>query len=299
MHSTLFDNVFLAAGIALLVFGAFAGCSRQEPADARNKKVQEKEPVEIVYVSWASEQASSNIVKVVIEERLNRECSLLSVTLIAMWQSIAEGDKDGMVAGWLPSLQARFLEKYGPQVENLGPNLEGTRIGLVVPAYVDIDSIGQLSAHAEQFNRKIIGIDPHAGIMDTTKKAIDAYGLSDLSLVTGSGSTMTTALGNAVEEQRWIVVTGWTPHWKFARYDLEYLEDPKNVYGGSERINTIVRKGLQEDMPKVYAFLDDFHWQPEDMEEVMLLATDEDTSYYEAAKEWIRANEEKVNSWVE
>ena len=109
---------------------------------------------------------------------------------------------------------------------------------------------------------------------------------------------MTTALGNAVEEQRQIVVTGWTPHWKFAKYDLKYLEDPKNVYGGAERINTIVRKGLQEDMPKVYSFLEKFYWQPDDMQEVMLTATDEQTSYFEAAKEWIRDNEEKVSSWV-
>jgi glycine betaine/proline transport system substrate-binding protein len=51
-------------------------------------------------------------------------------------------------------------------------------------------------------------------------------------------------------------------------------------------------------MPKVYSFLDNFNWQPEDMQEVMLMAADEQTSYSEAAKKWIQDNEEMVSSWV-
>lgn len=284
--------------VALLL--SAAGCrQKSSPPDREEKGWQRRDSVEIVYVNWASERASANVVKTVIEEKLDRECTLLSVSLIAMWQSIAEGDQDGMVAAWLPSLQARYLEKYGSEVVDLGPNLEGTKIGLVVPSYVEIDSIPQLKRRAGEFGGKIIGIDPHAGIMETTKEAMKAYGLSDFSLVTGSGSTMSTALGNAIEEKRWIVVTGWTPHWKFAKYDLKYLEDPKNIYGDEERIHTIVRRGLQREMPEVYSFLDRFYWQPADMEEVMLMATDSDTSYLQAARRWVDTHEELVHGWIE
>ena len=283
--------------ILLMIVLLGAGCSdREQPSENATEK---KEPVKIVYVSWASELASAHVVKAVIEEKLDRDCELLSVTLVAMWQALAAGEQDGMVAGWLPSLQERYLEKYGDEVVNLGPNLEGTKIGLVVPEYVDVDSIREMNEHAGRFNNKIIGIDPHAGIMEKTKTAIDAYGLKPFSLVSGSGKTMTTALGNAIAEKRWIVVTGWTPHWKFAKYELKYLEDPKNVYGDEERINTVVREGLEQDMPEGYAFLDNFYWQPEDMEQVMLLATDENTSYLEAAKTWMNNNPEHVNSWIE
>lgn len=276
-----------------------AACSGSEKEQRVQAKAERKEPVKIVYVSWASELASAHVVKAVIEEKLGRDCELLSVSLVAMWQALAAGDQDGMVAGWLPSLQKQYLDTYQDEVVNLGPNLEGTKIGLVVPEYVDVDSITELNEHAERFNKNIIGIDPHAGIMEKTKEAIDAYGLIPFSLVSGSGKTMTTALGNAIEEQRWIVVTGWTPHWKFAKYDLKYLEDPKNVYGNEERINTVVREGLRQDMPEVYAFLDNFYWQPDDMEQVMLLATDENTSYLEAARIWIKNNPEHVNRWIE
>ncbi len=39
---------------------------------------------------------------------------------------------------------------------------------------------------------------------------------------------------------------------KITPVDAPPLDDPKKIYGGEEFIHTIVRKGLQEDMPEVY-----------------------------------------------
>lgn len=283
----------------IVILLLFAGCSKRSSSESNKDNSKVQEPVKLVYVDWASELASAHVVKAVIEEKLDRECKLLSVSLIAMWESIAAGDQDATVAAWLPSLQSRFLEEHRSDVEDLGPNLEGTKIGLVVPEYVSIDSITELDSHAGKFDNKIIGIDPHAGIMDRTATAIEAYGFENMELVTGSGPTMTSALGKAIQERRWIVVTGWTPHWKFAKYDLKYLQDPLGIYGEEERIHTIVRKGLQEDMPEVYSFLENFYWEPEDMQTVMLLAKNENISYQRAAQKWMKQNEEQVDSWIE
>lgn len=277
-----------------------SGCSANEDEQhsAITKNPGQKPTVKIVYVDWASETASSNVVKAVIEDKLNMNCKLLPVSLIAMWESIAAGDQDAMVSAWLPSLQARFLEKFKSRVDNLGPNLRGTKIGLVVPQYVSIDSIAELQAHSEKFDYKIIGIDPHAGIMEKTAAAIKEYNLGKYQLVSGSGPTMTRTLERAMTEGNWIVVTGWTPHWKFARWDLKYLKDPKNVFGKDEYIGTIVRKGLNNDMPEVYRFLDNFHWTPEDMAQVMLWAQDQDTTYLEAARRWVKNNQDSVKVWL-
>ena len=292
---------FLRTGtIVVLLLGVLmlcVGCSGEEPDKDATEAT--KDPVQIVYVDWASEMASSNVIKAVIQEKLGRDCELLSVSLRAMWQSLAAGDQDGMVAAWLPSLQKEYLGKYGGEVKNLGPNLEGTRLGLVVPEYVAIDSIEELKDHPEKFDDKIVGIDPQAGLMEKTQRAMEAYELEEFELISGSGPTMTTILEKAIEEERWIVVTGWTPHWMFARWDLKYLEDPRNVYGEKEYIGTFVREGLAEDMPKVYSLLDSFEWRPEDMEQVMLYARDEDTDYYQAALRWMEENESLVSSWLD
>lgn len=257
----------------------------------------DKGEVELTYVEWSSEVASTNVIKTVLE-RQGYEVDMTSVSASAMWQGVASGDADGMVAAWLPSTHGHYLEQVRDDVVDLGPNLEGTRIGLVVPAYVDVDSIAELGAHADEFGGKIVGIDPGAGIMSKTEQAIEAYGLDDMELVSGSGATMTAALDDAVDNHEPIVVTGWTPHWMFARFDLKYLNDPKNVYGGTERIHTVVRKGLKEDMPEVYRILDRFHWTPADMQQVMVWNREDDADPAETAARWVDENPEKVEAWL-
>lgn len=258
----------------------------------------DKGSVELTYVEWSSEVASTNVIKTVLEQQ-GYEVKMTSVSASAMWQGVGSGDADGMVAAWLPSTHGHYLERMQDDVVDLGPNLEGTKIGLVVPAYVDVDSIAELNANAEKFDEEIIGIDPGAGIMSKTEKAMEEYGMDDMELVAGSGATMTAALKDAIKNHEAVVVTGWTPHWKFARFDLKYLDDPKKVFGGAEKIHTIVREGLKEEMPEVYRILDGFHWSPADMQQVMIWNREEDAEPAETAARWVEENPEKVNAWMD
>lgn len=253
--------------------------------------------VEIAYVEWSCATASSNVVKAVLNEEMGYDADIVSVTAAAMWQATASGDVDGFVTAWLPVTHGHYYEKVKDEVENLGPLATGAKIGLVVPEYVDIDSIADLNDHAAKFDGTITGIDPGAGIMSKSEKALDAYNLDNMTLGEGSGATMTAMLSEAVENEDWIVVTGWSPHWKFGRWDLKYLEDPKNVYGGSEDITTIVREGLEEDMPEVYAFLDRFSWDLSVMQGLMA-KNQENGKPYENAKEFIKNHPELVDKWL-
>jgi glycine betaine/proline transport system substrate-binding protein len=259
---------------------------------------ESKGEVELAYVEWSSEVASTNVVRAVLQERMGYEVEITPVSAAAMWQAVGSGDVDGLVAAWLPTTHEHYLEGVKDDVEDLGPNLEGTRIGLVVPTSVTINSIAGLNDIADKFDGKIIGIDPGAGLMSSTEKVMEEYGLSNFELVEGSGATMTATLKAEIDAGNWVVVTGWTPHWKFARWDLKYLEDPKQIYGGEEYISTIVRKGLKDDMPEVYQFLDNFEWEPADMQQVMVWNTEEDADPYENAKRWIEENKEKVDAWL-
>lgn len=286
-------STILLAVIALSL--SLAGCQKQDETQDSAKKKK----VELIYVEWSSELASTNIVSAVLQEKMGYEVDMIPVSAAAMWQGIATGDADGMVAAWLPTTHGHYLERLKDRVVDLGPNLIGTRIGLVVPDYVTIDSIEELNAHADKFNGKVIGIDPGAGVMSTTEKALEEYKIDNMELMVGSGATMTAALSDAIRQNQWLVVTGWSPHWKFARWDLKYLEDPKNVFGGEEKIHTIVRQGLKEEMPEVYNFLDNFQWSLEDMQQVMVWNSEEGAKPYDNAKRWIEENEEKVQAWLQ
>ncbi len=288
MKKHLLNRRIRLAGLALATGAALTAGAAQ---------AQDKGTVHLAYVEWSSEVASTNVMRAVLEQA-GYEVDMTSLSAAAMWQAVSTGDADAIVAAWLPTTHADYLERVGDKVNDLGPNLDGTKLGLVVPAYSDADSIADLNDHADSFNGEIIGIDPGAGIMGLTEKVVDTYDL-DLALRSGSGATMTAALASAIENEEDVVVTGWTPHWKFARWDLKYLEDPENVYGGAEQIHTIVRQGLEEEMPEAYAILDAFEWTPEDMGEVMLMNQEEDADPYENAQKWVEENQEQVQEWLD
>ena len=252
--------------------------------------------VNLAYVEWSSEVASTNVVAAVLEQA-GFDVELTSLSAAAMFQALSTGDADAIVAAWLPTTHADYMERVGDNIEDLGTNLDGTKLGLVVPAYTETDSIADLNDNADSFNGEIIGIDPGAGLMALTEEVVDTYDLG-LRLRSGSGATMTAALSSAINNEEDVVVTGWTPHWMFARFDLKYLEDPENVYGGAEQIHTVVRQGLKDDTPEAYAILDAFEWTPEQMGEVMLMNQEDGSDPYENAKQWVEDNQDVVEQWL-
>ncbi len=291
--------VFLLACLAVIVLAATACNSGSEgKKDKEDKgKAKKQKKIKLVYVEWSDAVASTNVMQILLED-MGYKVEALPVSAAAMWQSVATGNADAMVAAWLPTTHKHYYEKVKEKVVNLGPNVEGTRIGLVVPEYVTIDSIAELSENAEKFDNKIIGIDPGAGIMSSTEKAMEEYNLDSMKLMEGSGATMTAALKGAIQDKERIVITGWTPHWKFLRWDLKYLEDPQKVYGEAGHVDTVVRKGLKEDMPDVYQLLDKFHWDVKDVERIMMWNQEKGADPYKNAKRWVKENPDKVKKWM-
>jgi glycine betaine/proline transport system substrate-binding protein len=252
--------------------------------------------VKLAYVDWSSCIAATHVVKAVLEQQGFR-VETVSLTGAAMYPALARGTADATVCAWLPSTHAAYYAGVRNQVINLGPNMAGTRIGLVVPDYVSIDSIDQLAAHADRFGHHIIGIDPDAGEMGIAREAIETYRLP-LELVEGTDTSMAAALGRAIGARQWIVVTGWTPHWMWARWKLKYLADPKGSFGGTEDIDTLVRKGLRRDRPRAYAVLDGFRWTSAQMQQVMAAGRQPGSDVDEKARAWVKAHPELVSGWI-
>jgi glycine betaine/proline transport system substrate-binding protein len=277
-------------GVILILCLLAAGCT-----DSQGSTGPAKDRVSIGYVTWDSEIASTNVIKQVFE-KAGYDVEIVAVDAGPLYQAIAKGDIDCTVSAWLPVTQATFWEKFGDDIVHVRKNLEGAKIGLVVPTYVTIDSIEELNDVADRFDGRIIGIDPGAGIMQNTEEVIAEYGL-EYELVASSSAGMAAELRSAIQDGEWIVVTGWTPHWMFARWDLKYLDDPKGVYGGEEYIGTLARKGLAEEKPGVYGILERFQWTPADMESVML-GIENGMSEEEAAKAWVDAHPDQVAEWI-
>ncbi|PRY83109.1 glycine betaine ABC transporter substrate-binding protein [Alkalibacterium olivapovliticus] len=149
----------------------------------------------------------------------------------------------------------------------------------------------------KDLNYTVTGIEPGAGTMELADNlTVDYDNLSNWEIETSSTAGMITSLDQAIQNEEPIVVTGWIPHWKFEEYNLKFLDDPENTFGEEEDVHTIAREGLAEDMPEAYEILDNFHWETEDMQGVILAA--QDLPFEEAAGGWVDANRDYVDELV-
>lgn len=220
-----FKKAVALAIVSVLSVGILTACAGDDQDGAGSKGT-----VNLGYVNWSEGIAMTNLAAAILEDEMGYKVDMTLADVAPIFTSLSSGNTDAFLDAWLPTTHASYMERYGDDLDDLGFNYENARLGLVVPEYVDINSIEELNDKKGDFNGEIVGIDSGAGVMLNTESAIEQYEL-DFELIPGSGPTMTAALKKAIDAKEPIVVTGWSPHWKFSRWDLKILDDPKNVYG--------------------------------------------------------------------
>ena len=275
----------LSAGAAL----ALAMSSTLASADGNT--------LSIGYVDgWSDSVATTHVAAQVIKEKLGYDVKLQAVATGIMWQGVATGKLDAMLSAWLPVTHGEYWTKNKDKVVDYGPNFKDAKIGLIVPEYVKAKSIADLKDDTS-FKNKIVGIDAGSGVMLKTDQAIKDYGLG-YKLQASSGAAMIAELTRAEDKKESIAVTGWVPHWMFAKWKLRFLEDPRGVYGAAETVNSIGSKGLEKKAPEVAAFLKKFQWASKDEIGEVMLAIQEGTKPDVAAKAWVAKHPERVAEWL-
>lgn len=280
----------------LIAAFALAMSTAQAFADAPPDK-----PIRLTYFAEPDSEVVIKIAGLVLEQRLGYKVSLTSASLGLQYETLSDGKVDAMMMAWLPNTQIAYWEKYKNKVDDLGTIYSG-KIGWVVPDYVperEVRSIADLNKPevAEKFGRVVQGIDPGAGIMRASAKAVSDYSLSGYNVRPSSAVGMVASLARAENQKSWIVVTGWSPHTMFAKWHLRYLDDPRNVMGGSEGVHVLTRKGLSQEYPRAAAFFRNYKISNDDLEKVMAKA--EDTRNYDGAvADYVSSHASVVDGWV-
>lgn len=257
----------------------------------------------VPYVAWARETISTYMLAILLE-KVGYNVDVRQVEAGPMYSSVASGSADFHTSAWLPATHASYWEEYEDDLVKANQVLDRAPLALTVPSYVtDINSMEDLKTN-KQFGDavgwKIIGIDGGAGIMENTRKALEAYGLDQWTLVTSSETAMLTELKSAYEKKEPIIVPLWMPHWAFGDMDLKMLEDPKGIYGGEgDQIYTVARKGLKEDAPRAYKVLEQYYETYDMLDEMMPKVYVDDRDPKEVAQEFIDNHPELVAEWLD
>jgi glycine betaine/proline transport system substrate-binding protein len=251
-------------------------------------------------MGWDENGAVSNLTKVLLQEDLGYERVDIDTqeTLGSTYRGVASGDLDAFQDVWLPNQQA-LLDEYAGDVEHLGPWYMGeTEQGMAVPAYMDVKSIDQLNGTDAKL---IYGIEASSVVMHEVEEGvIPEYHLKQ-QLVEGPTAGMLDQVRRLYSTREDFVFLAWSPHWMNRRYDIRYLEDPKDALGPTNdpaRLSTIVRGGLREGDNEAYALMDALELD-EGQIEGLEYAINKADNPAAGARRWVSEHREVVRPWIE
>ncbi|GGY76405.1 hypothetical protein GCM10010300_20250 [Streptomyces olivaceoviridis] len=285
----------LVAG-GLGIFGSSAGTSEASGADIGKGK-----EIRIGYIPWDEGIASTFLWKELLEER-GFKVTTTQYAAGPLYTGLATGQLDFQTDSWLPTTHAEYWAKYGKRLDDLGKWYGPTSLELTVPSYVkDVNSLADLKDHASEFQGKIIGIEPSAGMMGLLKsKVLGAYGLQgSYDVVDGSTPAMLAELKRAYARKQPVVVTLWSPHWAYSDYDLKKLKDPQGAWGEGDGVHTLARKGFAADNPQVGRWLKDFSMTEEQLTGLEAgIQKAGKGKEQDAVRAWLRQHPGLVDTWA-
>jgi glycine betaine/proline transport system substrate-binding protein len=251
-------------------------------------------------IGWDENVAVSNLTKVLLEDELGYERVDIrtSENLDKTYRSVASGEVDAFQDVWLPNQEA-LLDEVAEDVEHLDPWFLGkTKQGMAVPAYMDVRSIDQLNSTDAQF---IFGIEQSSVMMQWVGgEVLSAYGLEQ-ELVEAPTAGMLAEVDRLYAFKEEFVFLAWSPHWMNQRYDIRYLEDPKDAMGPTNdpaECSTIVRGDLREADSVAYAFMNALEITEKQINDLEYAINKEDDALV-GARRWVSENREVVRPWIE
>lgn len=305
---------FTGLAIVLMLAIALVACGNDDEKDessdsgsddsssaADGVELGEKD-ITFPYVAWAGATARTFLIAEVLEEA-GYNVNVTQVEAGPMWSSVADGSSDFTASAWLPTTHKSYWEKYEDDVVTVTVANDKAPLALTVPAYMeDVNSIEDLKGNKEigdAVDWTIVGIDPGAGIMESTLDAIDHYGLDKWELQESSEAAMLSELQKRMDNEEPIVVPLWKPHWAFAEMDLKMLEDPDEIYGGEgDHIDIIANKDFEDKSPGAFKILEQFTEDYDQLDPLMGAIQNGDDPK-DVAKQFVEDNPDLIKEWTD
>jgi len=291
-NSSIKNYIFLL--LPFIIFSTIISCESEKTDTAVNDRPE----IKVAYANWAEGVAISNLAVVILEDELGYNVVSKMAPVSEVFELVASGEYHIFADAWLPLTHGNYMEIHQDNIEQISRVYQDARTGLVVPDYAEAQTISDLQNSTGDFNNQIIGIEPTAGIMQSTRTAIDLYGLSDFSLIESSGPIMADSLKNAIMRREPIVLTGWVPHWIWAEYNIRFLEDPQQAFGGEENIYVVGNKQFLDENSNAIEFLSRLSLNRVQLSGLMSDIRTSQKLPSAVARDWVKENPALVNDWV-
>jgi glycine betaine/proline transport system substrate-binding protein len=269
-----------------------------EPASCRNVRFSD--------VGWTDVTATTALVGQLLRS-IGYSPSITVLSVPVTFASLQNKDIDVFLGNWMPAQEAdRSRYVADGSVVVIGPNLEGAKYTLAVPAYAydaGLKDFKDIHRFAAELNNSIYGIEPGNDGNRLVLKMLKEgeFGLSDFKLVESSEQGELAQVERAYRNKQPIVFLAWEPHPMNMRFDLKYLNGGDDVFGpnyGGATIYTVTRRGYSAECPNIGHLLANLKFSLRGESEMMAAILDRHEQPDIAAAEWLKANPTAAKAWL-
>ncbi|UCG13353.1 MAG: hypothetical protein JSU72_02380 [Deltaproteobacteria bacterium] len=284
-----------------------------------NSAMAARKNVIIGSLTWSGSQAIEQIMKYVLEEKLDIDVEITTVAQPVLWAALDKGSADVYPDIWMPNQKAGW-DKYVEGRKSVAAKLsydkaaEGFWMPVKIAKEHGIKSVFDLKGKEKMFDTNGDGkgemwVGPFDwAVTDKNIAKIKNYGL-DLEAVKIQQWLFLAILKESMRKDKPLVFYYWQPEWPMAKYDLIKLEEPP--YDDAKPMATAfppatiyvgVSKKMKERLPKAYKFF--MNWYMPIDEVSTLIADLEDVpgnpkkDSAKVAKDWVESNPKIVNDWL-
>jgi glycine betaine/proline transport system substrate-binding protein len=273
--------------------------------------------------AWAGSTANTYIAKNVLEDQLGCEVEVTKITEIPAFQAMADGKTDAVLEDWQHVDQYKqYIDKAGTVVQGGPLGVEG-HIGWFIPKFVmdehpEFATWEGLKGKEDVFNNEFLGGDP--SYVQKDKELIKALGLNLKHVTAGAEPAQVARWSQAYKQQKPVLFYWYTPQYLNQQYDLAEVKLPPRTdankdckddakEGGDPEqykceydvtiINKLFSKKFADSGSPAYDMLKKMTLTNEDQELVAKAIAGDKQDPDEAAADWVKDNQDKVDEWLQ
>jgi glycine betaine/proline transport system substrate-binding protein len=260
-------------------------------------------------VSWTGVTVKTDLGMAILDS-LGYETSKSTLSVPIVYNALHMGDADIFLGNWMPTMTT-IADKYfakGTVIKYM-VNMPGAKYTLAAPSYVvdgGLKDFSDIAKYAEQLDHKIYGLEPgnDGNLVINTLIENNIFGLGDFKLIETSEPIMLSEIKSLVQQEKWAVFLGWSPHYMNQIIDMKYLTgSTAETFGendGTATIYTNIRKGFAEEQPNVAKFLKNFTFPISMMNEIaQTLQDNHGMKHADAGMAWLKQHPDIYQAWLE
>lgn len=264
--------------------------------------------IKIGSVGWTGVTIKTELA-VTILDSIGYDAQNLTMSVPITYMALSKGDVDFFLGNWMPTM-ANIADKYfeNGSVIQYSVNMPGAKYTLAVPSFCaaqGLTDFKDIVKFGDALDWKIYGIEAGNDGNMVIQSMIDKnmLGLGKFKLVASSEMAMLAEVQSFVQQKKPIVFLGWAPHSMNERIDMTYLTgSTAETFGGDDGTATVwtnTRKGFENDMPNVAAFLKNFTFPVAMINQIMTtMHTQKGLSPRNAGLIWLKKHPETYRSWL-